>query len=185
MGTRNERIQESIDNEHIPILPFELVTAKAALEGHVKEQRLLSKKLEEAMQQSSETWHDNAPAEAISNDSIILAGSAERAIKLIRDGDIYGYEHDDEVITLGSLVGVKYGDDPEIVEMFITGVSRELPDEHLLDGKIDTDREVICVTLSSPVGQAIFNKKVGDKVDISVNGRKIKITIVDVVQYSE
>ena len=180
---RNKAIKDAIVHEKYPILPFELDFAKNALAGHIEKQADLGRQMGEAMQQSSETWHDNAPAEAISNESKTLASSAEKTMQVINDGQIFEYDASSEVISLGSMVSVTYGNDTEIVKLFVTGVVRELPLS--LQEKYD-GQDVDCVTISSPVGKAIFDKKVGDVVNAAVgNGRQIKLTIVSVSNEGE
>lgn len=176
--SRNQLIKEALENNNLPVLPFEIEVAQRAMKIHIEKQAELGKRMGEAMQQSSETWHDNAPAEAIANDSKTLASSAEKTMEIINNSEIFEYVSEAETATLGSLVGVTYGDDSEVVFLYLTGVIRELP-SNMHDESHYSDIET--VTISSPVGAAIFDKEVGDEVSVQLgNGRQIKITIVSI-----
>lgn len=184
MGERNADIQKSIEDGRVPLLPFEILLAQQALTRHMNEQSDLGRQLGEMMQQSSETWHDNAPAEAIANDAKILTGMAEKAIIIVREGQEYSYESDDDRVSLGSIVKLRYGDEEEISHVLITGVASDVPESiieyHLPDES--KGPEIECATLTSPVGLAVFDKSPGDTVHMTVNNRVIELTIEGVHQ---
>lgn len=174
MGERNENILKSIEDGKVPMLPFELTVATNALGIHLDKQSKLGKKLGEMMQQSSETWHDNAPAEAIANDSKILAASAEKTIQKINDAEVFDYSDDADKVTLGSLVDIRYEGDDDTMLFILTGVTREIPEE------IANTEGANCVTISSPLGVSLFDKRKGDRTSYSVNGRIFGLEIVGV-----
>lgn len=182
MGERNMRIRKSIENREIPLLPYERELAQRAIKTHATRQEELGKKMGEAMHQSSETWHDNSPAEVIMNDSKLLAAAAQEIIKVIRSGRIFDYENDDNRVSIGSLVGVKYEGDDDTTMIYLTGATRELPPQEVLEaignGHKNFDN-VDCVTLSSPVGQAIFDKPVGETIQLDIESG-ISLTIVTI-----
>jgi len=181
---RNNEIQRSIEQSRVPILPFELTLAKNALKVHVEKQSDLSAKMRDAMNQSSETWHDNAPAEVIANDSRNLAKIAEKTINILGNADVFDYEaNPEEGVTLGSLVDVRYGNSPDVTSLVLTGVSRELTPD--LAENINNDKKVNVVTLSSPIGKAIFGKSIGQKASFTVGGEStITLTIESIKQIS-
>ncbi len=82
---------QTIEKGELPILPFELEAAKCAMEKLIAEQDELGRTLREAMDQSSETWHDNAPAEAISSASVVLAESARPIQRILGEGVVFEY----------------------------------------------------------------------------------------------
>jgi transcription elongation factor GreA len=179
---RNQKIISAMESGRVPVLPFELELAKNALAQHAVSQRELAKRLGEAMQQSSETWHDNAPADEISHDSRRLAAVAERTIRVLNLGEVFEYGGSPEDgVTLGSAANVKYGNDPESTLLVLTGVSRELPPE--LSAQLPADMETDIVTLGSPLGSAILGKKIGEEASFDApNGRTIRIAVEDITQ---
>jgi len=178
---RNNEIQRSIEQSRVPVLPFELTLAKNALKVHVEKQSDLSAKMRDAMHQSSETWHDNAPAEVIINDSRNLAKIAEKTINILGNADVFDYEaNPEEGVTLGSLVDVRYGDSPDVTSFVLTGVSRELTPD--LAETINDDKKVNIVTLNSPIGKAIFGKSIGQKTSFTVGGENIITLTIESIQ---
>ena len=179
---RNDEIRRSIEEFRKPVLPFELTLAKKSLKGFCVDQSTLTDRMSDAMDQSSETWHDNAPAEMVRDDSINLSAAAEGIISVINKADVFDYEADpEEGATMGSLVGVKYRDDKEPYTFFITGISRELTPE--IAEQIDVIEGVTVVTVGSPIGKAILGKTEGDLVNFSApNGRNMSFTVESVRQ---
>lgn len=179
---RNAEIQRTIEAEKIPILPFELELARGAMEKHVKTQEALGREMGEAMNQSSETWHDNAPAEAISQASRTLAETAEQTIRVLKLSEIFEYESSPEDgVTLGSIVAVRYGSSVEQNRFFLTGISRELTPS--VAAKIPNVEDIDVINISSPVGRALMGKKAGETTMFTTpNGREIELTIDSVEQ---
>lgn len=180
--SRNDAIKDCIEKSQIPILPFELELARSAMARHVADQRTLSEKMGEAMNQSSETWHDNAPAEAITHESKTLAERAMRTAAILNEGAVFEYETTEtDTVTLGSVVGVRYGKSAAIDTLVLTGATRALTPELQHEVALPEDAEII--TLASPIGNAIFNKHVGDVAGFTTpNGREINVTIVSIDQ---
>ena len=180
--TRNGEIQRSLEESKVPILPFELTLAKLALVNHIANQAELGVKMGEAMEQSSETWHDNAPAEAISAASKNLSSAAERTIGVIDKAEIFDYAAEvADGVTLGSLVRVRYGQSDQLSNLLLTGVSRELTSE--IAQEIDGLEDVDVITLASPIGQVILGKQAGEQVTFATpNGRTIVLSIESVQQ---
>ena len=178
---RNGRILECIEFARIPILPFELELAKNALQNHIKKQNELGKLMREAMTQSSETWHDNAPADVICGESKVLAQTAEQPNKVINFGEVFDYETNLEAgATLGSLVGVRYDEWDEYINLYLTGSTHVLPPE-ILETITKPDIETQVITLSGPMGKQILGKQSGDRFNLILeNDRKMPITVMSV-----
>lgn len=174
MGERNNNIQKSIEKGRVPVLPFELAIATQALGVHIGRQSELGAQLGLMMQQSSETWHDNAPAEAIASDAMVTAGAAEKIIQLLRDAELFNFGNDDDSVTLGSLVEIRREGDDTAELLMLTGVSPDIPEE------VTDVKGIKCVTISSPVGKSIFGKKKGDVTTYTVKRRPMKIEVMDV-----
>lgn len=181
---RNQQILEVLAIEKTPILPFEVSLAEDEFEKHKKEQGLLSAKLGEAMNQSSETWHDNAPAEAITADSKVLAERAKKTIGVLQNSVVFEYPtSDEEEVTLGSLVTYRYKGDEDESKLYITGSTRTVGAD--IEGRLltDDDQELDFATLSSPLVMAMLGKTAGKDVHFIPNGRRpVDLTIVSVDQ---
>lgn len=177
LDERNRTLRNAISDGRIPVLPFELELLHAQMRFFIGEQERLGRLLGEAMEQSSETFHDNAPADAIEDDAIVLVKRVAMLQDAIRRIDTFIYpEVRSEIVTLGSLVEIVYGDDePEVV--FLTGYVRELGDEFNLPDSIEV------VTVSSPLGGCLLDTREGEYCEYGAGGRKHIVTIGRVSQY--
>lgn len=178
---RNEKILKTIESKRIPVLPFEVDIAKRALNRHIKHQDELGQLLNEAMSQSSETWHDNAPADAISNDSRNLAEAASAAIRIINESDVYSYEaRPEDGVTLGSFVSARYHNKDEQSFFYITGATRELGERQDFLPQVD---DLGIITAHSPIGRALLGVKEGGSVDFKTpRGRTMTIHVEGIRQ---
>ena len=172
--SRNESIRRSIQSGEIPMLPFERDDADRTFSELISQQDSLGSQLGDAMNQSSETWHDNAPAEAIRDESQVTASPANSVIRKLQHGRIFDYETDETEVSLGSIVDIQYGHGGKIVTAMLTGITYDVeelfPDDYEVEG----------VTITSPVGQAILGLSPGDSTEIVVNGRKLFLNIKNV-----
>lgn len=177
--TRNDKILKIIKAGEVPVLPFELDVAQNQLEEYKNEQDALGEDLGNAMRQSSETWHDNAPAEALSYASKILTERAKALLSLIDNAVVFDLpaKHSNEV-TLGSLVGVLVDGDAQIT-VGLVGAIRELP--------IDIQRGVEnlagfqVATISSPMGAALLGLKLHQSGSfLTPQGSKKQIVITSI-----
>jgi len=182
--TRNNEILQTIEANRIPVLPFELTLAKRAFEGHVQEQAHLSERQFEAMNQSSETWHDNAPAEAIAQASKALSALASHTMRIMSQSDVFEYEASvEDGVTLGSLVAVRYGSSSDTTHFYITGATREVTEE--IEAALPEVEDLEIITVSSPVGKALLGAKSGETTDfLAPNGRSIPLHVESVDQIS-
>lgn len=176
--SRNEQIAHVLEQDRVPLLPFELHAAKEALKHHLERQSRLGAAMGGAMGESSETFHDNAPAEAIANDAHINTVAAQAVIDTINN--VQEFERDSEygVVTLGSIVELRVGQSSIIETYLVTGGTRELTEEVKRELGIPEDAE--SVTLKSPLGKAIFDKAAGMNTSMNVHGRQLPIEIVSV-----
>lgn len=174
MIERNKNILAALERDQTPLLPFELETMQASFNGLVHEQSTLGTLLGEAMSQSSETWHDNAPAEILTADSRVLARRANYISTAMEGAVTFGYPNPLlKVATLGSLVTYHYVEDPEDIEaVYIAGQTRELPEDILKQLKENNEHEIRAITLATPLGRALLGKKIGQLAEYSVNGRR-------------
>jgi transcription elongation GreA/GreB family factor len=179
LTARNEQIKGFLRDGKIPMLPFEAIIHEERL-GLLKEkQGSLSVLLRAAMEESSETWHDNAPADAIADESKIISAKAHRTLAAQFHSEIIPYPSQSiEEATIGSLIAVTFSGDIEQESILLTGSVRELHREvarHLPDN-------TNCATIESPLGEALFDSKPGDLVSYRVNGREVQVQVVQIVQ---
>ena len=91
--SRNETIRQAIAERRVPMLPFEQRELEVELLGHTATQQELSKLLGEAMNTTSETWHDNAQADAVTMQSTVLVKQASGVLSALKNRFIVPYEH--------------------------------------------------------------------------------------------
>jgi transcription elongation GreA/GreB family factor len=174
----NPVIRSAVSQGQTPLLPFEITVLEQKMDGHIAQQEHLGQLMAGAMSESSETWHDNSAAEAVARDSELLNKSARHARGILNHRLELAYPVDEEVVTIGSVVGVRYGADETVEHLLLTGAVRELSPE--IANVIPDETEVISV--SSPIGQALFDKKPGQVCSYEANGRQIALSIVETAQ---
>jgi transcription elongation GreA/GreB family factor len=178
----------ALERADTPVLPFELEVMQLSFNGLAKEQSRLGTLLGQAMEESSETWHDNAPADILNADSRILSERARRVTEAMRGTVGFDYPTMDErAVTLGSIVTYCFTDDPgEIERVYIAGLTRELPADILeqIDTSTSEDNELSVVTLASPLGRALLGKTIDEIAHYSVNGqREVSVLLGNVEQF--
>lgn len=112
-------------------------------------------------------WHDNFAFEALIEDErklnyqINKMNQDKTKIKIIKDNYKENHININDLITLKFI----YTDDYEIEKLLLTG--KYLPN----------DNEI---TLNSPLGKAIYKKKIGDIVEYKVSDNIIKVEIINI-----
>lgn len=92
------------------LLPHEVTSIQSELDSIDNELRRLGELKNEAMHQSSETWHDNALADAIRHDARLKLHRRSLLESMLREGVRLGYPPPDTTfVTIGSRVTVKMG----------------------------------------------------------------------------
>jgi transcription elongation GreA/GreB family factor len=173
--SRNDIIREAIEDGKTPMLPFEQRQLEIELLGHAATQSELGALLGEAMTTTSETWHDNAQADAVTMQSHILEKQAKYVIGALKNRMIVPYEQDEQdKVSIGALVHVLIGRSPET--MFLTGRQRRLPEEVTAIVGEDTTT----VNMQSPIALAIFDKTEGEVSSYQVGEREFKVTVVSI-----
>lgn len=173
--SRNDIIRDALLEGKIPMLAFEQRQLEIELLGHAATQAELGALLGEAMTTTSETWHDNAQADAVTMQSHILENQAKSVIAALKERVIVPYEQDEQdKVSIGALVHVMIGRYPET--MFITGKQRSLPDEVVAIVGEDT----VPVNVQSPVGLAIFDQSEGAVASYRVGDREMNVTVVSI-----
>lgn len=171
-------VKTVLESGRIPLLPFEEYLLRQRLGKLGIKQQELGKLLGEAMNQSSETWHDNAPADAINRESEQLVKEARQIGETLLNSVGVPYPGaGQEGATVGSIVGVRYAEDEEPTPVLLTGYVRQLPET--ADGGLSADLDVC--TVRSPLGQALLGLTTGEATSYTANQRRISIN-VDFVQ---
>lgn len=171
-------VKTVLESGRIPLLPFEEHFLRQRLGKLSVKQQELGKLLGEAMNQSSETWHDNAPADAINHESEQLVKEARQIGEALLNSVGVSYpDAEQEGVTIGSIAGVRYAGDEEPTPVLLTGYVRQLPES--IDSDLPADLEVC--TVRSPLGQALLGLTSGEATSYTANQRRIAIN-VDFVQ---
>lgn len=158
---RNLEIQQTIEADRVPVLPFELEIAQRALARHIREHEKLTVQQFEAMNQTSETWHDNAAADAVTQASQNLAKTAGETNRILNNSDLFEYKaNPEDGVTLGSFATVRFGNSDEPDYFYLTGTTRVLTDE--IQAALPPAEDINVITVFSPVGKALFGTKVGE-----------------------
>lgn len=179
VNTHAMQVIEELAAERQPFLPFELKMLEDKHEAHKVEQADLGASMTEAMQQTSETWHDNGAADALNSASRALGYRADVVIRGIRNGVEIPYPNSEDLqVTMGSMVEVVFPGDEDCYPHFITGMLREVPDT-IMDS-LPEHTEI--VTVGSPFGKAILGSKAEDTCTFYVGSRKISVQIASIRQ---
>lgn len=175
---RVSRIRLILDRNDIPVLPDEKKALEAKLAHLANKQRELGRELGLSMKESAETWHDNAPAEAIATDAHRLSSEAESLIELLSKVSVIEIPSSNfENVTVGSKVQLKFTDLNKTKIILLTG-SGYLPDR-VFDEK---NHPLEVISVSSPLGKAILEHSTGDIIEFTVNNRVIKVEIIQIDQ---
>lgn len=173
--SRNDTIREVLEQGKIPMLSFEQRQLEIELLGHEITQAELGVLLGEAMTTTSETWHDNAQADAVVMQSHIHGNQAKEVIEALRESIVIPDEQDEkDKVSIGALVRVLIDQLPETI--FITGKQRRLPGEVAAI----VGEETSAVNIRSPIGAAIFDQVEGATVSYRVGDRNLQVTIVSI-----
>lgn len=178
MNKRNEMISNLLTEGKLPVLKHEMGELKRRFDDQIAKQKDLAKKFREAMTQSSETWHDNAPADVIKDGSKILSESAESTIRDIERAVVFETVEDCSEITLGSVFDLKYEGDSEIIKCVLTGTIYELSEN--IRSKAGDKLEI--VTIGSPIGKSLLGRKEGETISYSIRKgeRKLNVDILKI-----
>jgi len=128
----------------------------------------------EAMEQSSETFHDNAPQEVIMAEAVVLVKRAEPVIKTLGTCRVVYYpEAGCDYITLGSTARVSLNEEEFTVR--VVGASWLYPDYH-----DNIDR----MSYIAPLAQALLGKKEGEDIKKEINEKIMEVKILHIKQPS-
>ena len=115
-------------------------------------------------------WHDNPIYEEAMRKNRMIDESINKMLQQEKLLKIVSDKYNDKCVNINDIVEVEFiysDDDKEIEKLKLTG--KFIP---------DTDLEIKEVTLNSPVGKAIYKKKIGECSAYTVLDREVKIRII-------
>ncbi len=156
-------------------LPHEIEALSEQMEDILTKRHVLSGHIKDAMEQSSETWHDNAPADALFGEMNALDQKEHKLVVAERNLEPVEYPPlDFDLVTIGSRVGCVIG--AEEFEMDITG---NLP------FSLESYTGVESGSIAAPMPQALLGAIAGSTVVAQVAGRSIEIGVSSVDQAAQ
>jgi transcription elongation factor GreA len=109
---------------------------------------------------------ENAELEAAKNEQSFVEGRIKELEILLSNAKIIEENHHTDIIQVGSKVKVKEeGYDPE---------------EYVIVGAAEADPRLGRISNESPIGQALLNKKAGDKVKVDAPGGEFEVEILSI-----
>lgn len=114
-------------------------------------------------------WHDNFAFEEAKREELRIQGEIERKLEQMRLIEIIDASATNSKINIDDYIDVEmiYGDDePENMIFKLVGLSTP-----------NTRAEIPEISLNSPLGNAVYEKNIGDRVSYSVNANKIEVLI--------
>ena len=170
---RNKLIVQSLRQKTSPVLPFELDLLETQFKLLVEEQEENSRLLSDANNQSSETWHDNHPAQAINERSGRVAIRAQKLQGIMENAIRFNYpDPGSKMITLGSIIEYRNEDSDNIV--LLTGATS--------GPNSVAGTEYHMVSLQSPLGNAILGNEEGCEIAYKVGHKVLTMEVVLVSQ---
>lgn len=135
------------------ILKEDRVWAEERIKTLEKEIQDLGPEFYDALNQSSESWHDNAPFDAAREKQSVLFAEYSSLKQTLRNSTIHIPKHDPSVVGIGSIV--KITDSGKTRTILIAG------DWTYRAGSHQNGR--VIVSAKSPIAQSIIGQKVGAK----------------------
>lgn len=129
----------------------------------------LGPEFEEAFNQSSETWHDNAPFEAVRDKQTLLAAERFSLLQTINRASLDRPKSVKGKVGIGSVVAIKEGG--KITKFLIAGHWSPKVGEYVGGAMV--------TTCASPVGQALLGKAAGETAVVAKPPRKLIVIAVE------
>ncbi|MEI6228859.1 MAG: GreA/GreB family elongation factor [Candidatus Saccharibacteria bacterium] len=119
----------------------------------------------EVFNQTSETYHDNAPFEAVRDHQSLLSAERQKLKRILNNRAISMPKQKKNTVGIGSTVQVINNDTQKPTDYFIAG-----------DWSINTGKKIdgaLVVSRKSPIATALIGKKIDD--EVSFNGHKLSV----------
>ncbi len=149
--------------KEIVILDDDKAFARARIAELEKEILGLGPEFYEVFNQSSETWHDNAPFDALRDRQSLLDAELQQLKRLLRSSAISVPKVKRGTVGIGSSVVLGSGQTYRIAGNWTPYAGQKINDERI-------------VSCETPVAQALLDKRVGD--DVAFGRTKTKIAAV-------
>jgi transcription elongation GreA/GreB family factor len=166
---------EEIQDGSFYALPHEVQVLKNQFVTISEQRAMLAGHIQDAMEQSSETWHDNAPADALFGEMKLL----DRKEATMRRAEIHlvVVEYPDpefRLVTMGSRVGCVIAGSE-----FLMDIVGNLP----ITLKPEDDIEAGSVI--APIPKALLGAKVGSSVVAQIGKRNVEVSVSSLDQVSQ
>lgn len=122
-----------------------------------------------ALNQSTETWHDNAPFDALREKQALLEAELQGLKLVLQKASVTVPKPKKGIVSIGSRVRVSLKG--KIQQYFLTGHW-----SYRLGKEID---KAMVITCQSPLGQAILGKKPKETVTLAHNGQTLEIAAIE------
>lgn len=142
--------------------------AKARIAELEKQIGELGPEFEEAFGQSSETWHDNAPFEAVRDKQTLLAAERFSLKQILNKASLNYPKPPNGKVGIGSVVTVN--DSKKTSKLLIAG--------HWSPNTGEIVEDILVVTCISPIGQALLGKVTGQTATIAKPPRSLTVQSV-------
>lgn len=119
----------------------------------------------EAFEQSSETWHDNAPFEALREEQALLASELKKLREILRKASPGVPKAAKNTVTMGRSVVLTSDDERR---------SYRIAGDWTNQAGISVDGSLI-ISRNTPIATALLGKKCGDAVTLPPRGRHFTI----------
>jgi transcription elongation GreA/GreB family factor len=156
-------------------LPHEKRLLAAQLKDIEARRHGLAKDIAQAMEQSSETWHDNAPADVLFGDLKQIDKQEMKLLAASRELIMVSYPSEAvDFVTIGSRVLCDVQGDN-----FLLDVLGNIPVSSPEIEGIDQG------TIAAPLPRSLLGKKEGEVAMAVINGRELAITVVAIDQTAQ
>ncbi len=154
------------------LLPHELALVHRDYEALARVQQQHGELLGEAMGQSSETYHDNAPAEAVIDAQTVLMRRVQPLQRIFRNHTVVDYpEEDSALAALGSTVEVSINSGEAFGVQIVGYLDKSFDDDDIEQANYD-----------SALGVALLGEMAGDVIEADIHGSKHQLEIIRVDQ---
>lgn len=148
------------------ILEEDRKLAQARIIELEKEIQELGPEFHVVLNQSTETWHDNAPFDALREKQALLAAELQKLKEVLQKASIAPPHKQKGIVGIGSRITVSLKG--KVQKYVLTGHW-----SYRLGKEID---KAMVITCQSPLGQAVLGKQLNDTGILSHNGQQLIIT---------
>ncbi len=167
--TQSEFLLQMNDTNREFILPHEEDVFHDQFSSNVERQQNHGRELAEAMGQSSETDHDNAPAEVIVFEQNAVIEIVKRLRHRYRISTVVEYPVDENYLTLGSLCWLNMNDTGTGCFYVVGNVSGYAADSY---------QGAELLSAGSQIGRKIIGLSQGSILETSINDKPMQIEVV-------